>query len=103
MITLIARLCSVFIPMTLLRLCVNHNMRIKDLVFLSYGGLIRGAIAYALTFRIDKEVAKQYPLIRQNTLMIVLVTTIIFGSAMGKVGEWLGVAAPREERETSNE
>ncbi len=57
-ITLIARLLSVAVPLTLLWLC-KYRVQFKTIVFVWYGGLIRGAIAYALTFRIDKTLSRQ--------------------------------------------
>ena len=53
-ITLASRFFSVVVPMLLLRLC-RKKLQYKQQVFIWYAGLIRGAIAYALTYRIDKS------------------------------------------------
>lgn len=57
-ITLVARLLSVAVSFAVLWLC-GYRVQLKTVVFVWYGGLIRGAIAYALTFRIDKSLSKQ--------------------------------------------
>lgn len=56
-ITLIARFFSVAIPMTILWLC-KYKIQWKTSIFVWYGGLIRGAIAYALTFRVDRSLSR---------------------------------------------
>ena len=38
----------------------------KQQVFIWYAGLIRGAIAYAMTYRIDKSIE-----VRENDIMII--------------------------------
>ncbi len=94
-ITLISRLFAVLVPMAILWL-FNKKLDFKHQLFVWYGGLIRGAIAYAMTFRIDKSVSKQVHIIRQNTLMIVLITTIIFGSLMSLFAKILGISVEKE-------
>ena len=94
-ITLVARFLSVFIPLSLLWI-LNYSVNFKTAIFIWYGGLIRGAIAYALTFRIDKSLSKQAYLIRQNTLMIVLISTLLFGSLMSLFARFLGISVEKE-------
>ena len=57
MITIIARFFAVAIPMTILYL-MKYRVHYKTLIFVWYGGLIRGAIAYALTFRVDRSLSR---------------------------------------------
>ena len=90
LITLLARFFSVLLPMLILCL-FRHKLSFKNYVFIWYGGLIRGAIAYALTFRIDKSMSQHVSLIRQNTLMIVLISTILFGSFLSFFARVLGI------------
>ena len=97
-ITLVARLLSVAVSFAVLWLC-GYRVQLKTVVFVWYGGLIRGAIAYALTFRIDKSLSKQPQIIRQNTLMIVLISTLLFGSLMSVFAKILGISI---EKESSN-
>lgn len=61
-----------------------------------YGGLIRGAIAFALTYRlyIVKE-PSHVGVIRQNTLMIVVITTVAFGSLMTLFARLLGISVEK--------
>jgi len=94
-ITLIARFFSVAIPMIILYF-MRYRVNFKTLIFVWYGGLIKGAIAYALTFRVDRNLSKQAYLIRQNTLMIVLISTLLFGSLMALFARLLGIAVQKE-------
>lgn len=57
LITLVSRFVSILIPLTILHLC-KKGVNLKTAIFIWYGGLIRGAIAYALTFRIDKNLSR---------------------------------------------
>ncbi|CDW89237.1 sodium hydrogen exchanger [Stylonychia lemnae] len=97
LITLVARFLSVFIPLSLLWI-LNYSVNFKTAVFIWYGGLIRGAIAYALTFRIDRSISRQAYLIRQNTLMIVLISTLFFGSLMSVFAKLLGISVEKENQ-----
>lgn len=62
-ITFVARFFSVFIPLSILWI-MNYTVDLKTAIFIWYGGLIRGAIAYALTFRIDRSLSRQAFIIR---------------------------------------
>ncbi len=67
-------------------------------MFVWYGGLIRGAIAFALTYRIDKDVIKDsshLAVVRQNTLSIVVFSTVVFGSMMTTFARMLGITVEK--------
>lgn len=54
----------------------------KELTFIWYAGMIRGAIAFGLVLRIDKS-HENRNLIVTTCLALVLITTIVFGSTVG--------------------
>ena len=60
----------------------------KELVFIWYAGLIRGAIAFGLVLRIDKSFANR-DVIVTTCLSLVLFTTIFFGSTVGLLSKCL--------------
>lgn len=74
---------------SLLKLCKyeskHHNpLNYRELTFIWYSGLIRGAIAFGLVLCIDKSFAGR-DLIVTTCLSLVLLTTIIFGSTVSLV------------------
>ena len=61
--------------------------------------MIRGAIAFALTYRIDKDVIRDtshLAVVRQNTLMIVVFSTVVFGSMMTTFARILGITVEKQ-------
>jgi hypothetical protein len=60
------------------------GVRFKDLIFISYAGMIRGAVAFGLVLRIDKGVTHR-PVIVTTSLALVVLTTIFLGSTVGTV------------------
>ena len=78
---------------SLLKLCRYEKshpspLTYKELLFIWYAGLIRGAIAFGLVLRIDKDFAGR-DLIVTTCLSLVLVSTIFFGSTVGLLGSCL--------------
>jgi NhaP-type Na+/H+ or K+/H+ antiporter len=59
-------------------------VRLKDLVFISYAGMIRGAVAFGLVLRIDKSVENR-PVIVTTALSLVVFTTVVLGSTVATV------------------
>ena len=67
----------------LLRLCgYNSGITFKQVFFIGYAGLIRGAIAFGLVLRIDNSVSNR-PVIITTCLTLVVFTTIFFGATVG--------------------
>ena len=85
-----------------LKLCKyekNHPnpVTFKELLFIWYAGLIRGAIAFGLVLRIDRSFEARN-LIVTTCLSLVLISTIIFGSTVGLLSACLFPAdSPAEE------
>lgn len=62
----------------------KSGVRFKDLIFISYAGVIRGAVAFGLVLRIDKSVENK-PVIVTTSLCLVIFTTIVMGSTVATV------------------
>lgn len=72
-----------------------------DLMFIAYGGMIRGAIAFALVMKIPYVgsplctqpeycfTKEEYDLAVSTTLALVMFTTLLFGTFMKKASNWL--------------
>ena len=66
----------------------KSGIRLKDLVFISYAGLIRGAVAFGLVLRIDKSVPNR-PVIITTALSLVVFSTVVLGSTVATVSKCL--------------
>ena len=73
-----------------------NPLNFKELSFIWYAGLIRGAIAFGLVLRIDKSFAGR-DLIVTTCLSLVLISTVLFGSTVGLIGSCLGLSASKED------
>ena len=62
----------------------KSGISLKELVFMSYAGLIRGAVAFGLVLRIDLSVDNR-PVIVTTALVLVVVTTVVLGSTVATV------------------
>lgn len=62
---------------------LRHKKKVnfKQLLFITYAGLIRGAIAFGLVLTIDNHI-KNYQVVVTTTLTLVIVTTLLYGSLM---------------------
>mmetsp|Transcript_38834 Transcript_38834/g.38389 ORF Transcript_38834/g.38389 Transcript_38834/m.38389 type:complete len:191 (+) Transcript_38834:1143-1715(+) len=58
-----------------------------------FSGLIRGAIAFALSLKISSEVSPHKEALVSITLIIVLMTTIIMGGLMAAFAKLIGLSA----------
>jgi hypothetical protein len=70
-------------------------------MFIAYGGMIRGAIAFALVMKIPHVgsnlckvpdfcfTKEEYDLAVSTTLALVMITTLIFGTFMKAASKWL--------------
>ena len=102
-IILVGRAMATLGLVSLLKLCRYESsspnpLTYRELVFIWCAGLIRGAIAFGLVLRIDASFAAR-DLIVTTCLTLVLLTTVIFGSTVGLVGDCL-FKKPEENEET---
>jgi hypothetical protein len=89
-IILIGRFAGVFLTIGIFSLCCGwkHGISLKELVFIWYAGMIRGAIAFGLVLRIDKKF-KNRDVIVTTSLALVIFTTIVFGSTVSLLSKCL--------------
>ena len=90
---LISRAVATLGLVGLLKLCGYEKkhpnpLNWRELVFIWYAGLIRGAIAFGLVLRINTSFAGR-DLIVTTCLALVLLSTVIFGSTVGLLGACL--------------
>jgi len=62
----------------------KSGIRFKELIFISYAGIIRGAVAFGLVLRIDESVEHRSVIVT-TSLALVCFTTIIMGSTVATV------------------
>ena len=97
-IIVIGRIMAVFGTFYLFRLCFkSRNINFRELCFITYAGMIRGAIAFALVLKIPVQgsdsctdpsnclLGQNYDVLVSTTLILVILTTLIFGTFMGKI------------------
>ena len=77
----------------LLKLCGYEKDNVnkltwKELTFISFAGLIRGAIAFGLVLRLDPGMANRSVIVT-TCLTLVVFTTVVFGSSIGLLGKCL--------------
>jgi len=76
----------------------KSGIRFKDLVFISYAGIIRGAVAFGLVLRIDESVEHRSVIVT-TSLALVCFTTIFMGSTVATVQSCLFKKAKIEGQE----
>lgn len=90
-IIVVGRLAAVVVVWYLFRICFHkETISFPELMFITYGGMIRGAIAFALVLQIPYDCpdgdecldAKYFELLKSTCLAVVMLTTLIFGSFM---------------------
>lgn len=89
-----ARAASVFIPLGIfaaVKKC-KISINIKQLLIVWFSGLIRGAIAFALSLKIPLKIAVHKDSLVSLTLIIVLMTTIILGGLMAAFAKLIGLS-----------
>lgn len=97
----ISRFASVFISIAIYALfkrCVIE-INCKQLMLIWFSGLIRGAIAFALSLEISDKIAPHRDQMVSTTLMMVLMTTVVLGGIMSAFTKLIGLEteAPEEE------
>lgn len=66
----------------------SHTLSCKELFYITFAGLIRGAICFGLVLRLSANIANRTLLVT-SSLTLVLFTTVVFGSTIGLVGACL--------------
>lgn len=66
----------------------KSGIRFRDLIFISYAGIIRGAVAFGLVLRID-ETVEHRSVIVTTSLALVCFTTIFLGSTVATMQKCL--------------
>jgi hypothetical protein len=64
------------------------SVTFKEASFMCFAGMIRGAIAFGLVLRLDKNLENRSVIVT-TSLSLVLVTTILFGSTLGLISKCL--------------
>lgn len=69
----------------------TQPVTLKEMIFIWYAGLIRGAIAFGLVLRLPKDdtLCPNRDVIVTTCLALVVCTTIVFGSTVGLLGACL--------------
>lgn len=84
MIVVLGRIIAVWSAHFLFRMCSKvPDITFRQLLFVTWGGMIRGAIAFGLVLKIPNDpVFKERGVIVTTTLALVIITTIFFGTFM---------------------
>ena len=84
LIVILGRLLAVWTAHGLLSMCQKtQDITLRELCFISYGGMIRGAIAFGLVLKIPNDPQfKERGVIITTTLALVIITTLFFGTFM---------------------
>ena len=71
----------------MLKVCgYNSGIPLRELIFIWYAGMIRGAIAFGLVLRIESP---NRGVIVTTSLSLVIFTTVVFGSTVGLISKCL--------------
>ena len=106
-ICLFSRFTTVFLLSALFKLCYKQKWKLaaRELAVVAFAGSIRGSVAFALilTIEANEHNADQVSVIKSTPLIMVCLTTIIFGALMPKLIKVLlsdgsGSASALEER-----
>lgn len=91
-IIIIGRLLTISIVQGLATLCRKKGKKVdvnlREVAFVSFGGMIRGAIAFGLVLKIPSGESEGLPAFRERgvvvttTLAVVIITTVVFGTFM---------------------
>jgi solute carrier family 9 (sodium/hydrogen exchanger), member 6/7 len=87
-IIVIGRFGSMFIVQYLFLCCTKQTLNVKEVAFLAYAGLIRGAIALGLALETQSYYSEPEA-VTTSVLALVIITTLLFGSFMPLVAKCL--------------
>jgi NhaP-type Na+/H+ or K+/H+ antiporter len=88
-VIVVGRLMGTLGLMGLAKLCgYKSTINLKELIFIWYAGMIRGAIAFGLVLRIDESYVNRGVIVT-TSLSLVVFTTVFYGSTVGLLGDCL--------------
>jgi hypothetical protein len=82
LIVVVGRIIAVAFSQTLFMKCCKKDLKLNELIFITYGGTIRGAIAFGLVLKIPEQpdVFMERGVFITTTLAVVIFTTVGFGT-----------------------
>ncbi len=80
----------------------KSGLSIKDLFFIAYAGMIRGAVAFGLVLRIDDSVVNRSVIVT-SSLALVIVSTVFMGSTVSSVQRLLFGDLSKKKTEVKDE
>jgi hypothetical protein len=106
-ICIIARSTAVLGMLSLLKCCgyekkSENKLEWKELFFITFAGLIRGAIAFGLVLRMGDDIGNRSVIVT-SCLTLVVFTTVFFGSTIGVFGACLFPSKKKVEGETEED
>ena len=85
----LSRLFSVLSVQYVFVMCgADHKLKFNDCIFISYAGMIRGAIALGLAIKAESAFS-EYEFVVASVLALVILSTLLFGSFMPLVAKCL--------------
>ena len=81
----------------------DAGLTIKELIFIWYAGMIRGAIAFGLVLRISGSKFDNKPVIVTTSLCLVIFTTVFCGSTVGMLQRCLWPEGYKQDDENKVE
>ena len=97
LLIVLARIFSVLFVQYAFVFCgADHKLKFKECVFISYAGMIRGAIALGLAIKAEDSFSA-YGFVVASVLAIVILSSLIFGSFMPLVARCL-LDRPKSQR-----
>jgi len=90
---ILARAAGVLLPAIGVAFSTSFRMdlNLQQILTICYSGTIRGAIAFALSLQISPDVSPNSNLIVSSTLVVVLVTSLLFGGLMSVFTKVIGL------------
>jgi len=89
-IVTVARFVGTYLPFYMMGICKHKfTLTFKQVTFVAYAGLIRGAISVGLVLKLEDYQIHYFEVIRTTTLTMVVATTIIYGGTLPLVSRLL--------------
>lgn len=103
LIIIVGRFFGTIGLMYFLKLCGMQSQGTSgsQLIFIWYAGMIRGAIAFGLVLRIDKQYSNREVIVT-TSLALVAFTTVVFGSTVGVLQNMLSSKKAKKITTTSS-